>query len=205
MAVANSVTIGSTRIDLEAVTGEVVSSKLTEYSSSQEIRRPDGSTGRQYSTTYWTQFRVRGEAGKEWSLELQRKVVTVSTGQHVTLVWGVVDGKDSDWLAVYNHATEHLGFVSATTNKLAGPYLYQVLLFGCGVMQFFTVFGLMRGNLLAWVIFLAFCAPWVWVFRRRETLKDAVRNAIPRPGQMQPLTSDTAPPARRQDQTEIRI
>ena len=204
MAAANSVTIGSTRVDLVTFTGDVISSELTEYTSSQRVTRSDGRTGWQYTTTYWTRFRVRGEGGKEWTLELLRKVVTVSVGQQVTLFWGVVGGKESDWLAVYNHATEHLGFVPATTNTLAGPYLYQVLLFGCGVMQFFTVFGLMRGDLLAWVMFLAFCAPWVWVFRRRETLKDAVRHAIPRPGQMQPLTSDPAPP-HRQDQTEIRI
>ena len=41
------------------------------------------------------------------------------------------------------------------------------------------------------------------VFQRRATLKKAVRDAIPRPGQAQPVTAD-APPPRAQDR-EIRI
>ena len=126
---------------------------------------------------------MRGANGKEWSLEVLRTVASVTKGDQVTLFWGIVGGKDSDWLSVYNHSTEHLGFVGQTTAKLAGPPLYTVMLFGCGVIQFFALFGMVQWSLSAWIAFLLFSVPWAWVFQRRATLKKAVRDAIPRPGQ----------------------
>jgi hypothetical protein len=127
----------------------------------------------------------------------------VTKGDQVTRVWGIVNGKESDWLSVYNHSTDHLGFVPQTTAKLAGPPLYPVMLFGCGVIQFFALFGMVQWSLSAWFAFLLFCGPWAWVFQRRATLKKAVRDAIPRLGQAQPLTTNAAPPVA-QDR-EIRI
>jgi hypothetical protein len=203
MPVVTSVTVGSKKIDLEAFTGIVVESEMTTYTRESTQTRSDGSHYRQYSTSYWNKFRVQGAGGKEWSLEVLRTVASVTKGDQVTLFWGVVSGKESDWLSVYNHSTEHLGFVPQTTAKLAGPPLYTVMLFGCGVIQFFALFGMFQWSLSAWFAFLLFSVPWAWVFQRRATLKKAVRDAIPRPGQAQPLTAN-APPPRAPDR-EIRI
>jgi hypothetical protein len=54
----------------------------------------------------------------------------VTRGDKVTLFRGIADGKETDWLAVCNHSTEHLGFISQPLSKLAGPPLYQVMLVG---------------------------------------------------------------------------
>jgi hypothetical protein len=149
---------------------------------------------------------VRGAEGKEWELEVLRTVVTVTRGDQVTLFWGVANGKESNWLAVYNHATEHLGFIAATLNKLAGPPLWAVMLSFCGVIQFFALFGLVQGSLSAWISFLLFCGPWAWVFQRRGAIKQAIRDAIPRLSQAQPLTTNGAPPARAEaHDNQIRI
>jgi hypothetical protein len=204
MAVVTSVTIGSKQIDLEAFTGSVVDSQMTSYTREHTQNRPDGGTSRQYSTSYWNKFRVRSAEGKEWSLEVLRTVASVTKGDQVTLFWGVVDTKESDWLAVYNHSTDHLGFVPQTTAALAGPFLHQALLFGCGVIQFFALFGMVQWSLSAWITFLVLCAPWAWVFSRRASLKKAVRDAI-RPGQVQPLTPNAPPPRAQAQDNEIRI
>ncbi len=203
MAIAGSVTIGAKHIDLEAFTGIVVDSQMTSYTREHIQNRPNGGYSRQYTTSYWNKFTVRGADGKEWGLEVLRTVASVTKGDQVTLFWGLVNKKESDWLSVYNHSTEHLGFVPQTTAKLAGPPLYTVMLFGCGVIQFFALFGMVQWSLSAWIAFLLFSLPWAWVFQRRATLKKAVRDAIPRHGQAQPLTAN-APPPRAQDR-EIRI
>lgn len=202
MAKAGSVTVESKQIDLQASTGSVVDSQMTEYTSSQLQSRSDGSTYRTYSTTYWNKFRVSSAEGTQWDLEVLRTVATVTKGDQVTLFWGVVNGKESDWLAVYNHATTHLGFVPPTLAKLAGPPLWLAMVIICAVIQFFALFGMVQMSLSAWLTFLVLCAPWAWVFNRRATIKKAVQDAIPR-GQLQPLTPN-GPPPRAQD-SEIRI
>ena len=187
-------------IDIEALTGIVIKSEMTTLHTGKAPRPvPDGSTiTARSSTSYWNKFSVSGANGKEWSLEVLRTVASVTKGGQVTLFWGIVGGKDSDWLAVYHHSTEHLGFVPQTTAKLAGPPLYTVMLFGCGVIQFFALFGMVQWSLSAWFAFLSSPSPWAWVFLGRATLKKAVRDAIPRPGQVQPLTANAAPaPSRR--------
>jgi hypothetical protein len=201
---AGSVTVGTKHIDLEAFTGVVVESQMTEYTRESIQRRADG-TGyyTQYSTSYWNKFRVRNAEGKEWELEVLRTVATVTRGDQVTLFWGMVNGKESDWLSVYNHSTEHLGFVTATLAKLAGPPLFAAMLVICAIIQFFALFGMVQMSLSAWLTFLIFCAPWVWVFNRRAAIKKAVRDAIPQPGQLQPVTPNAAP--LRAEDREIRI
>jgi hypothetical protein len=202
MAKAGSVTVGSKHIDLEAFTGSVVESQMTEYTSSQLQSRSDGSTYRTYSTSYWNKFTVRNAEGKEWELEVLRTVATVTRGDQVTLFWGVVNGKESNWLSVYNHSTDHLGFVTQTLGKLAGPPLWLAMLIFCGVIQFFALFGMVQMSLSAWLTFLIFCAPWAWVFNRRAAIKKAVRDAIPR-GQIQPLSTDKTPPVAQDNHIRI--
>jgi hypothetical protein len=203
MPVVNSVTIGAKTIELEAFTGEVVDSQLTEYTDSHTSTDPDGRTRRHHTTTYWNKFRVKGAEARQYDLEIRRTVATVTRGDQVTLFWGVADGKDSNWLAVYNHATEHLGYLSLDVAKLAGPPFYWAILFGCGVIQFFALAGMVQGYLTAWVTFLLLCGPWYLVFQRRRAIKQAIRDAIPRLGQVRPLTTNGAPPVAHD--REIRI
>src|SRR5262245_55260095 len=118
MAVVSHVTIGSKKIDLEAFTGAVVQSRVLEHTTHDTDQY-----GRQWrrSTSYWSNFRVRNADGKEQSVEVWQSIADVSDGQHVTLFWGVKNEKATNWLAVYNHATDVLGFVPGPLHKLAGP------------------------------------------------------------------------------------
>jgi hypothetical protein len=182
MAAVGVVSIGGRRITLDALTGEVVDPPRSAHvQKSAECERDTWTWIWHYNT-----FHVRTPGGKDWPVEIEERVAAVSKGQRVTLVRGIVGKKESNWLAVFNHTTDRLGYVAQTRNDLAGPLFYNLLMIVAVFVGVFALFSLAgafgESSIIALFGLIASGAYFVWVFHRRRKLSEAVEDAVKRLG-----------------------
>src|SRR5690348_15728768 len=102
MASVGNVRIGSRNIDIQAFTGTS-------------------------STSHHNRFLLSSAKGRH-AIELSERAIHISRGQTITGFWGVVRGRDSDWLALFNHDTGTWAWFTPARNKLAGPPMHQLLI-----------------------------------------------------------------------------
>jgi hypothetical protein len=156
VAPVGNVQIGSRNIDIRAFTGQVVS-----MSHDNKFRLSNGSA--------------------QHSIEVNERVIAVARGERVTGFWGVARGKDSDWLALFNHDTGKWAWFRPARDKLAGPPLHRPLLIAavvagvCGVFSVLEVFGSPAAG--APLLAISGMIFW-WVQRRRRALMSAVTTAL---------------------------
>ena len=173
MATVGSVRIGSKNIDIQAFTGDVMDTAHTTYVNTTTNQGGVTST----STSHYNKFLLSNGSGQH-AIEVSERVISISRGQKVTGFWGVVRGKDSDWLALFNHDTGKWAWFTPTRNKLAGPPMNQLLIV---VAVFAGVFGVMAllGASPAAIVLLPLSGLIFWrVQRRRKALMSAVTTAL---------------------------
>ena len=173
MASVGSVRIGSKNIDIQAFTGEVKDTAHTTYV--ETVRNQNGLSST--STSHYNKFLLANGASQH-SIEVSERVISISRGQKVTGFWGVVRGKESNWLALFNHDTGKWAWFTPTRNKLAGPPMNQLLIV---VAVFAGVFGVMAlfGASPAAIVLLPLSGLIFWrVQRRRKALMHAVTTAL---------------------------
>jgi hypothetical protein len=177
MRSVGNVRIGSKSIDIQAFTGEVMDTAHTTYV--ETVRNQNGVSST--STSHWNKFLLANGSGQH-SIEVSERVIHVSSGQTVTGFWGVVRGKDSDWLALFNHDTGKWGWFMPTRNTLAGPPMNQLLIIVAvfaGVFSVMSLFGAFGSPGPATFIWLAIAALIFWrIQRRRKALMNAVTTAL---------------------------
>jgi len=174
MSAVGSVTIGSKAIDIHSFTGKVTNSSL---STERETTYENGEMTR--STKYsYNKFFVEAPDGSWQGAELDTRQANPAEGDLLTLFWGVVQGKQSNYLAVYNHSSEKFGTVWETRNVLAGPkWLYnQAVLTTIAIL--FLIFFIATSGATSVVVFVMLLGLWYWMYRRREKLIDAVKATI---------------------------
>ena len=175
MASVGSVRIGTKNIDIQAFTGEVMDTAHTTYV--ETVRNQNGISNT--STSHYNKFLLANDHGGQHSIEVSERVISISRGQKVTGFWGVVRGKDSDWLALFNHDTGKWAWFTPTRNKLAGPPMNQVLCIAAVFAGLFGAMGLFGGSPGPAFVALAISALILWrVQRRRKVLMHAVSGAL---------------------------
>lgn len=173
MASVGNVRIGSKNIDIQAFTGEVMDTAHSTYVNTTTNQNGYSTT----STSHYNKFLLTNGNGQH-SIEVSEKVISISRGQKVTGFWGVVRGKDSDWLALFNHDTGKWAWFRPTRDKLAGPPLNQLLII---VAVFAGVFGVgtLFGGSPAAILLLGISGLIFWrVQKRRKALMHAVTTAL---------------------------
>ena len=176
MAAVGSVSIGSKKIDLHAFTGEVISSSRS--SDTETTRDEDGHVTKHRRWNY-NKFVVRAPDGSTRGTEVDTRQATVTEGEQVTLFWGVVGTKESDYLAVYKHASDKLGVVWETRNQLATPALLRSQIVLAILALVFIVTFVATSGLGSVIVLGLLVGLWYWLYRRRQTLIQAVEAAIP--------------------------
>ena len=173
MASVGSVRIGTKNIDIQAFTGEVMDTAHTTYVNTTTNQNGYSNT----TTSHYNKF-VLANGNGQHAIEVSERVISVSRGQKVTGFWGVVRGKDSDWLALFNHDTGKWAWFRPTRDKLAGPALNQLLIIIAVFAGVFGVFSLF-GSPVAAIPFLAMSGVIFWrVQTRRKALMGAVTTAL---------------------------
>jgi hypothetical protein len=173
MASVGNVRIGSKNIDIQAFTGEVMDTAHSTYVNTTTNQNGVTST----STQHYNKFLLSNGSGQH-AIEVSERVISISKGQRVTGFWGVVRGKDSDWLALFNHDTGKWAWFRPTRDKLAGPPLNQLLIIIAVFVGVFGVFALF-GSPAAAIIPLAISGLIFWrVQKRRNALMSAVTSAL---------------------------
>jgi hypothetical protein len=177
MASVGNVCIGSKNIDIQAFTGKVMDTAASTYVNTATNQNGDRTT----STTHYNKFLLSNRSGQH-SIEVSERVISISRGQQVTGFWGVVRGRDSDWLALFNHDTGKWAWFTPARNQLAGPPLNQLLIFVAvfagvfGVMSVLGAFGSPGPATFFWLVFSALV---FWqVQKRRKALTTAVATAL---------------------------
>lgn len=173
MASVGNVRIGSKNIDIQAFTGEVMDTAHTTYV--QTVQNQNGFSNT--STSHYNKF-LLANGSAQHSIEVSERVIGISRGQRVTGFWGIVRGKESNWLALFNHDTGKWAWFTPTRNKLAGPPMNQLLII---VAVFAGVFGVMAlfGASPAAIVLLPLSGLIFWrVQRRRKALMSAVNSAL---------------------------
>ena len=177
MASVGSVRIGSKNIEIQAFTGEVMDTAHTTYV--ETVRNQNGVSST--STSHYNKFMLANGNGQH-AIEVSERVISIARGQRVTGFWGVVRGKESDWLALFNHTTGKLAWFTPTRNKLAGPPMNQFLIIVAvfaGVFSVMSLFGAFGSPGPATFIWLAISALIFWrVQKRRKALMHAVNTAL---------------------------
>jgi hypothetical protein len=173
MASVGSVRIGTRNIDIRAFTGEVRDTAHTTYVNTTTNQNGYGNT----TTSHYNKFVLANGTGRH-AIEVSERVIGISRGQKVTGFWGVVRGKDSDWLALFNHDTGKWAWFRPTRDKLAGPPLNQLLIIVAVFTGVFGVFSLF-GSPVAALPLLAISGLIFWrVQKRRKALMGAVTTAL---------------------------
>jgi hypothetical protein len=173
MTAVGSVRIGSKSIDIQAFTGEVTDTAHSTYVNTTTNQNGHSTT----STSHYNKFLLSNGAGQH-AIEVSERVISISRGQKVTGFWGVVRGKDSDWLALFNHDTGKWAWFRPTRDKLAGPPMNQLLIIVAVFAGVFGVGALFSGS-PASVFLIAISALIFWrVQRRRKALMHAVTTAL---------------------------
>jgi hypothetical protein len=129
------------------------------------------------TTSHYNKFVLANGHGQH-AIEVSERVISISRGQKVTGFWGVVRGKDSDWLALFNHDTGKWAWFRPTRDTLAGPPLNQLLIIIAVFAGVFGVFSLF-GSPVAAIPLLAIAGVIFWrVQKRRKALMGAVTTAL---------------------------
>lgn len=176
MAAAGSVSIGSKKIDLQAFTGEVISSSRS--SDTETTRDEDGHVVKHRRWNY-NKFVVRAPDGMTRGTEVDTRQATVTEGEQVTLFWGVVGNRESDYLAVYKHGSGELGVVWDTRNDLAGPAILRSQIVLTVLVVVWLIAFIATSGVVSWVVLGLLVALWYFVHSRRQKLIQAVKAAIP--------------------------
>lgn len=175
MKAVGSVSIGGKQIDIHAFTGEVGDvSRRSETETTYER----GETTKSHTWNY-IKFLVQAPDGTTQQAEVDTRQATVAKGEQVTLFWGIVGKKQSDYLAVYNHSSDKLGVVWNTRNDLAGPAILRSQIVLTVLVLVFLVAFIGTSGLGSFVVLGLVVALWFYVHRRRQTLIKAVEAAIP--------------------------
>jgi hypothetical protein len=173
MASVGSVRIGTKNIDIQAFTGEVMDTAHTTYVNTTTNQNGYSNT----TTSHYNKF-VLANGNGQHAIEVSERVISISRGQKVTGFWGVVRGKDSDWLALFNHDTGKWAWFRPTRDKLAGPPLNQLLIIIAVFAGVFGVFSLF-GSPVGAIPLLAISGLILWrVQTRRKSLMGAVTSAL---------------------------
>ena len=173
MASVGSVRIGTKSIDIQAFTGEVMDTAHSTYVNTTTNQNGYSNT----TTSHYNKF-VLANGNGQHAIEVSERVISISRGQKVTGFWGVVRGKDSDWLALFNHDTGKWAWFRPTRDKLAGPPLNQLLIIVAVFAGVFGVFALF-GSPVAAIPFLGISGLIFWrVQKRRKALMGAVTSAL---------------------------
>jgi hypothetical protein len=173
MASVGNVRIGSKNIDIQAFTGEVTDTAHSTYVNTTTNQNGYSTT----STSHYNKFLLSNGSGSH-SIEVSERVIDISKGQKVTGFWGVVRGKDSDWLALFNHDTGKWAWFRPTRDRLAGPPMNQLLIIIAVFAGVFGVFSLF-GSPLGAIPLLAISGLIFWrVQKRRKALMSAVTGAL---------------------------
>jgi hypothetical protein len=173
MASVGNIRIGSKSIDIQAFTGEVMDTAHTTYVNTTTNQGGHSTT----STSHYNRFLLSDGSGSH-QIEVSERVISISRGQKVTGFWGNVRGKDSDWLALFNHDTGKWAWFRPTRDKLAGPPLNQLLIVIAVFSGVFGVFSLF-GSPGAAIVLLGISGLIFWrVQRRRKALMSAVTSAL---------------------------
>jgi hypothetical protein len=173
MASVGNVRIGSKNIDIQAFTGEVMDTAHSTYVNTTTNQNGYSTT----STSHHNKFLIANGNGQH-SIEVSERVISISRGQKVTGFWGVVRGKDSDWLALFNHDTGRWAWFRPTRDKLAGPPLNQLLIIVAVLAGVFGA-GTLFGGSPAAILLLAISGLIFWrVQKRRKALMNAVTTAL---------------------------
>jgi hypothetical protein len=173
MASVGSVRIGTRNIDIQAFTGEVMDTAHTTYVNTTTNQNGSSNT----TTSHYNKFVLANGHGQH-AIEVSERVISISRGQKVTGFWGVVRGKDSDWLALFNHDTGKWAWFRPTRDTLAGPPLNQLLIIIAVFAGAFGVFSLF-GSPVAAIPLLAIAGVIFWrVQKRRKALMGAVTTAL---------------------------
>jgi hypothetical protein len=173
MASVGSVRIGTRNIDIQAFTGEVMDTAHTTYVNTTTNQNGYSNT----TTSHYNKF-VLANGNGQHAIEVSERVISISRGQKVTGFWGVVRGKDSDWLALFNHDTGKWAWFRPTRDTLAGPPLNQLLIIIAVFAGVFGVFSLF-GSPVAAIPLLAIAGVIFWrVQKRRKALMGAVTTAL---------------------------
>jgi hypothetical protein len=156
MASVGNVRIGSRNIDIRAFTGTSSRShRNTVLLSNPKGRHP---------------------------IAVSERAISIARGQTITGFWGVVRGRDSDWLALFNHDTGAWAWFAPARNKLAGPPMHQLLIVvaaGAGIVGAMTGRGSVDSHGAATCIAFVTAALIVWrVHARRKALTSAVTAAL---------------------------
>lgn len=177
MASVGNVRIGAKNIDIQAFTGEVMDTAHTTYVNTTTNQNGQSNT----TTSHYNKFLLSNGSGQH-AIEVSERVIRISRGQKVTGFWGIVRGKDSDWLALFNHDTGKWAWFTPTRNKLAGPPMNQFLMIVAVFASVFSVFSLLGAfgspgpGTFIWLVLSVFIF-W-FVQRRRKALMTAVNTAL---------------------------
>lgn len=175
MPAVGSVSIGGKQIDLHAFTGDVVEvSRRSDTETTYEQGQPTKST-----TWHYIKFLVRAPDGTTQQAEVDTRQATVAKGEQVTLFWGIVGKKESNYLAVYNHSSHKLGVVWDTRNDLAGPAILRSQIVLTVLVLVFLLAFIGTSGLGSVVVLGLMGGLWYYVHQRRQTLIKAVEAAIP--------------------------
>jgi hypothetical protein len=173
MASVGSVRIGTKNIDIQAFTGEVMNTAHTTCVNTATNQNGYSNT----TTSRYNKFVLANGNGRH-AIEVSEHAIGISRGHKVTGFWGVVRGKDSDWLALFNHDTGKWAWFRPTRDKLAGPPLNQLLIVIAVVAGVFGAFSLF-GSPVGAIPFLGISGLIFWrVQTRRKALMGAVTSAV---------------------------
>jgi hypothetical protein len=175
MAAVNNVIVGGRNISIYRFTGEVIDSQR---SSETSITSHNNGQVSSY-TSHYNEIFLRDKEGKEVSVEVASAGVPVRAGNTVTVLWGILSGKDKGpYTTVYNHDTGNIGHMAKSVNDLCGPHLYNMMIIVFVFLGVIGAFSLLGGNIGSSIIPLATTAGFFyWLTGRRRVLRAAMEEA----------------------------
>jgi len=180
-----TVTLGSRRVALHSMSGEVMDTqKWTTTEISGGGAHGVISNGSGYiqkdevksKTTTHDQIIIRTADGEEETLKVEDVHLAVRQGHWVSLIWAIPGGwKEGPFVAIFNHNTGSLDFIGSGVNKACFPMISSVF----GVAAFFLAligaFVCFLSSLVMGVLLMIPCAAYfVWLSRRRGAFTDQI-------------------------------
>lgn len=180
-----SVQIGSKSIDIHGFSGEVMESQkwtTTQISGGGGGGYSHNGTGFSSSapvtsrTTTHDQIFVRAATGEERAMALADVHLAARKGQWLTLLLAISAGRnEGPCVALFNHNTGALDWVTPAVNDTCGPRFYNGLIALAVVSAIFGLFGAFSGGFFSFLI----GAGWVglsvgvirWILNRRKQFK----------------------------------
>jgi hypothetical protein len=185
MTEITTITVGSRRIAIHSMSGEVMDSRkwtTTEVSGgggSGVISHGSGYVQQdevKSKTTTHDQIIIRAADGEEESLKVEDLNLAVRQGHWVSLIWAIPSGrKEGPFVAILNHNTKSLDFIGSGVNKACFSMISSVL----GVATFFLAligaFVCFVSSVILGVLLMVPCAAYFfWLRKRRGEFTDQV-------------------------------